>query len=384
MDANKLNILSLTEYNLIANKNPQGSYDRTTRENLNSIIRKLRSNFNLLSPLENRLYGKFQSAQFQALEDKDKKVKREVVRYRLSNRVKQWIQGTVLAALSISLVGILIYQLVLGESGRQEVDLAWYAQLNKMGFVSKEELARIEKDLNVTTTQLKKTQEENQELASTVDQMILNNKVTENLKYILKQIYGDSRTRYKKISGGVALQFASKELARYDSDPEKWYLLGIVETGVIQIFYNNDKILEIEAIFGRKGEETPLGEYRVKNKVYRPTWYKKEEKNGRVRVRKIPFGHPEHEIGHWWLGLKRLGPPVPGSYGIHGVNGTRFNEFFKKNFDWRNGSAGCPNIQEWFLEFLGRVVPVGASVNIVPHEKWTRRGEETGQLVGSL
>lgn len=384
MDADKLNILSLAEYNLIANKNPQGSYDRATRENLNAIIRKLQSNFNTQSALENRLYGKFQGAQFQALEEKDKKVTREVVRYRLSNRVKQWVQGLALAGLSLTFVGVVVYQIVLGDSGRQKVDLAWYAQLNEMGLVSKEELARIEKDLNVTTTQLQKTREENQELASTVDQMILNNKVTENLKYILKQIYGDSRTRYKKVSGGVSLKYSNKELARYDSDPEKWYLLGIIETGVIRIYYNNDQILEIEAIFGRKDEETPLGEYTVKNKVYQPTWYKKEDVNGKIRVRKIPFGHPDHEIGHWWLGLKKEGPPVPGSYGIHGVNVTRFNEFFKKNFDWRNGSAGCPNIQEWFLEFLGRVIPIGTKVNIVPHDKWTGNGDQTGQLVGAL
>jgi hypothetical protein len=40
--------------------------------------------------------------------------------------------------------------------------------------------------------------------------------------------------------------------------------------------------------------------------------------------------------------MKRLGELVPGSYGIHGVNAGKVNEFYKKNFDWRNGSAGCP------------------------------------------
>lgn len=384
MDANKLNILSLTEYNLIANKNPQGSYDRATRENLYAIIHKLHENFNTLSGLENRLYGKFQAARFGALEDKDKRVAREVVRYRLSNRVKQWIQGTVLAGLCLTLVGILIYQVLLDDNSRRKVDLAWYEQLNKMGLVSKEELAKMEKDLTITTSKLKKTREENQELAATVEGMILNNRVAENLKYILKQIYKDPRTRYEQVAGGVSLQFAGRELARYLSDPERWYLLGIIETGVIKVMYNNDQILEIEAIFGRQGEETPLGEYEVKNKVFKPAWYKREQIDGKVRVRKIPFGHPDHEIGHWWLGLKRLGPPVPGSYGIHGVNIARFNEFFKKNFDWRNGSAGCPNIQEWYLEFLGRVIPLGTPVNIVPREKWNGKGAVTGQMVGAL
>ncbi|HAX45431.1 MAG TPA: hypothetical protein DCX78_01195 [Nitrospina sp.] len=70
--------------------------------------------------------------------------------------------------------------------------------------------------------------------------------------------------------------------------------------------------------------------------------------------------------------MKRLGELVPGSYGIHGVNAGKVNEFYKKNFDWRNGSAGCPNIQEWYLNFLGKVLSLGAKVNIVSKDKWDR------------
>ena len=84
------------------------------------------------------------------------------------------------------------------------------------------------------------------------------------------------------------------------------------------------------------------------------------------------FGDPDHEIGHWWMGLKKLGDPIPGSYGIHGVNAGKVNEFYKKNFDWRNGSAGCPNIQEWYLHFLGKVLPIGTKVNIVSKDKWDK------------
>ena len=130
---------------------------------------------------------------------------------------------------------------------------------------------------------------------------------------------------------------------------------------------------KIESIFGRTGEETPIGEYEIKNKAYKPTWYKKETLNGKTRVRAIPFGHKDHEIGHWWMGMKRLGDPVPGSYGIHGVNAGKVNEFVKKNFDWRNGSAGCPNIQEWYLHFLAKMVPLGTRVNIVQKDKWVKK-----------
>ena len=36
----KLKTLTITEFNLIANKDPSGSYDRRTRENLNRINHK--------------------------------------------------------------------------------------------------------------------------------------------------------------------------------------------------------------------------------------------------------------------------------------------------------------------------------------------------------
>ncbi len=87
-------------------------------------------------------------------------------------------------------------------------------------------------------------------------------------------------------------------------------------------------------------------------------------------MRAIPFGDVDHEIGHWWLGLKKFSDQGAGSYGIHGVNVNRVNEFYKKNFDWRNGSAGCPNIQEWYLHFLAKMVPLGTHVNIVKKDKW--------------
>lgn len=384
MDAAELRILTVTEYNLIVNKDPAGCYDRATRENLYSIIRKLGSNPQFLATLETRLFEKFRNAQFQALKEKDRRVRLEVARYRLSSRVKHSIKVTAMGLGMMLLTGYLVYGWVLNADTRRQVDVAWYAGLNRMGLVSREELARIQKDLSITESNLEKTRREYLELARTVELMTLNNKVTENLKYILKQIHQDPRTRYQKKQGEVVLKFADKELARYKADPDQWYLLGVIETGLLRVYYNNEQILEIEAIFGREGEETPVGEYKIKNKVYKPTWYKKETVKGRVRVRAIPFGDPEHEIGHWWLGMAKLGPKIPGSYGIHGVNIAKYNEFFKKNFDWRNGSAGCPNVQEWYLEFLGRVVPIGTVVNIVAEDKWVQPGLPGPRRVSTL
>ena len=359
----KLKALTVTEFNLLANKDPRGSYDRLTRENLNSIICKLTDQRAKHSALERKLFIKFKDANFYALEDKAKKIRFELVRYRLSSNVKKSIKFTssVLGLLIVS--GFIIYQGFLGAESKNKVDVAYYAGLNQVGLVSKAGLDTIKKSL-------KKTSKENEQLNQMVEQMIHNNKITENLKYILKQIYENPKTKYLQRGKQNIINYGGDEIARYTRDPALWYVLGVVEQGIMRIYYADEEILQIRAIFGRKGEETPIGNYEIKNRVYKPTWYKKEPTNGRIRVRAIPFGDTDHEIGHWWLGLKKLDNVIPGSYGIHGVNASKVNEFYKKNFDWRNGSAGCPNIQEWYLHFLGKVLPLGTKVNIVSKDKW--------------
>ena len=58
----KLKTLTITEFNLIGNKDPNGSYDRRTRENLGCIIDKLVQNQESLSPLERKLFSKFRGS----------------------------------------------------------------------------------------------------------------------------------------------------------------------------------------------------------------------------------------------------------------------------------------------------------------------------------
>lgn len=383
MTAKKLSALNITEFNLLANKDPKGSYDRMTRENLYWVIEKLRTNRPHLSRLEARLYEKFNGANFTALEEKEKKVKQEVRRYQLTNNAKRYLKLTATAFLAVIVLGTLTYELILDAPARREVDVAYYAGLGKMGLVSKEHVEQMTKDLKLTSSELERTRQDYQELSQTIEKMILNNKVTENLKYIIKQTYNDRRAEYVVSGNKVALRFNGKDIASYISDPKRWYVVGIIEAGVSRVYYDNDEILEIETIFGRKGEETPLGEYEITNKVYKPTWYKRESVNGKMRVRAIPFGDPDHDIGLWWMGLKKL-VPVPGSYGLHGVNPTRINEFYKKNFDWRGGSAGCPNIQDWYLTFLAKMLPVGTRVEIVSKDKWVKsEPEKLASLTGS-
>ncbi len=363
--AEKIKTLTMTEFNLIANKDPYGSYDRRTRETLQQIIYKLVGNPRTHTDLERKLFYKFRDAKFGALEKKSKQVKLEVTRYRLSSNAKHSIKLLASALGVLILFGYITYEFILDEDTKQRVDIALNDRLNKVGLVSKKGLDKIRQTLQAATA-------ENEQLNQVVEQMINNNKVTENLKYILKEIYNDPKTRYIKTKDLNIIKYGKKEIGRYKNDPKLWYVLGVVEQGLLRIFYADGEVLQIRAIFGRSGEETPVGNYLIKNRSYKPTWYKKEDVNGRIKVRAIPFGAPDHELGHWWLGMKKLGNPVPGSYGIHGVNAGKVNEFYKKNFDWRNGSAGCPNIQEWYLHFLGKVLPIGTKVNIVSKDKWDK------------
>ena len=278
----KLTVLTITEYNLIGNKDPNGSYDRKTRENLYWIIEKLRAHTPTLSRLERRVLEKFSTATFGALEQKNKKVKFEVARYRLSNNVKKTLKlvATTIGLLIIS--GVLIYQFILGIQTQKKVDVAWYQSLNKVGLVSKEEVEQIRQDLTLTSVELKETRQFNAELSMQIEQMILNNKVTENLKYILKQVYNSQRSVYVRSGETMTLKYNKKDVASFNNNnPQLWYLLGIVESGVMRVYYNDEEIMEIESIFGRAGEETPVGEYEIKNKAYKPTWYKKEIIDGK-------------------------------------------------------------------------------------------------------
>ena len=364
--AEKIKTLTITEFNLIANKDPYGSYDRRTRETLQQIIYKLVGNPRTHTDLERKLFYKFRDAKFGALEKKAKQVKLEVTRYRLSSNAKHSIKLLASALGVLILFGYITYEFILDTDTRQRVDIALNDRLNKVGLVSKKGMDKIRQTLQAATA-------ENEELNLVVEQMIYNDdKAKENLKYILKEIYNKPKTRYIKTKDLNIIKYGKKEIRRYKDDPKLWYVLGVVQQGVMRIFYADEEVLQIRAIFGRSGEETPVGNYLIKNRSYKPTWYKKEDVNGQIKVRAIPFGDPDHELGHWWLGMKKLGSPVPGSYGIHGVNAGKVNEFYKKNFDWRNGSAGCPNIQEWYLHFLGKVLPIGTKVNIVSKDKWDK------------
>ena len=94
---------------------------------------------------------------------------------------------------------------------------------------------------------------------------------------------------------------------------------------------------------GKQEKPSPLGEFRVANKVLEPTWYPPDGKPP------VPPG-PENPLGKYWLGLNIEG------YGIHGNTAA-----------WSIGSPaslGCFRLYNKDIQKLFELVPVGTPVQI--------------------
>ena len=92
-----------------------------------------------------------------------------------------------------------------------------------------------------------------------------------------------------------------------------------------------------------KDNSTPVGTFRIVNKLTNPVWYKE----GAV----VPADSPENILGTRWMGIDKEG------YGIHGsVDPTSLGQHV---------TAGCVRMSNSDVEELYDIVPVGTEVTIV-------------------
>ena len=105
----------------------------------------------------------------------------------------------------------------------------------------------------------------------------------------------------------------------------------------------DEKVLKVYTVSTGLNNVTPVGTFKIVNKVVNPTWYKE----GRV----IPPGDPENILGSHWLGLSQPG------YGIHG---TTQPETIGKHI-----TQGCIRMYNQDVEELYTILPVGTEVTIV-------------------
>ena len=88
---------------------------------------------------------------------------------------------------------------------------------------------------------------------------------------------------------------------------------------------------------------TPVGIFKIKDKLMNPTWYKA----GAV----VPFGSPQNVLGTRWLGITKAG------YGIHGTT--------EPEKIGQQVTSGCVRMRNEDVEELYAFVPTGTEVTIV-------------------
>jgi hypothetical protein len=98
---------------------------------------------------------------------------------------------------------------------------------------------------------------------------------------------------------------------------------------------------------GRPGEETPPGDYLVKNKLENPSWMKEGQEP-------IPFGDHRNPLGTRWIGWSRDGAKT--SYGFHGT--------WQPESIGQAASDGCVRFLNEDVEELFQILPEGAPIRI--------------------
>jgi len=121
-----------------------------------------------------------------------------------------------------------------------------------------------------------------------------------------------------------------------------WTIRVDKSDNLLTLYLDKKPIKTFSIATGAKTSETPIGEFKIINKLEDPTWYHA----GAV----VPADSPENILGTRWLGFD-----FPG-YGIHGTTlpdsiGT-------------HSTAGCVRMFNADVEELYALIPVGSTITI--------------------
>lgn len=78
----------------------------------------------------------------------------------------------------------------------------------------------------------------------------------------------------------------------------------------LSVFQGEELLHRYPVAVGRSGWETPVGKFKVLQKIHKPDW--KNPFNGDI----IPGGDPENPLGHYWIGFWSDGK---NAIGLHGT-----------------------------------------------------------------
>lgn len=172
---------------------------------------------------------------------------------------------------------------------------------------------------------------------------------SENLYEVYRVVKGDTYAKIaarRKISEEWLKRINGRRLlveGKVIRVPKEKYTL-IVDKKARKLFWKRgSEVLKAYPVsVGKEGTETPEGEFRVKEKIKNPVWYRMNQV--------FPPDSPENLLGTRWLGLDQKG------YGIHGTRLPGTIGFA--------ASHGCIRMYNQDVEELFSWVPVGTPVII--------------------
>ncbi len=107
----------------------------------------------------------------------------------------------------------------------------------------------------------------------------------------------------------------------------------------------NEEIIKTYIVSTGRNNCSPVGTFRITNKLINPTWFKKGQSGP------IPAGSPENILGTRWLGFD-----LP-EYGIHGTTDPQSLG--------KQATSGCVRMANSDVEEVYTIIPVGTEVIIV-------------------
>ncbi len=105
----------------------------------------------------------------------------------------------------------------------------------------------------------------------------------------------------------------------------------------------DDRIIKTYTISTGRDNITPVGTFKIVNRIVNPTWFKEGEGE-------IPAGDPRKVLGRYWLGFNLKG------YGIHGTN--------DESVIGKSITQGCIRMHNKDVEELFIILPLGTEVVI--------------------
>jgi lipoprotein-anchoring transpeptidase ErfK/SrfK len=157
--------------------------------------------------------------------------------------------------------------------------------------------------------------------------------------YVLARKHHTTVDLIKKINGLKSDNIYPKMKLKIHTAP---FSICIDKSKNVLVLYSNGEAVKKYSVATGKKNCTPVGEFRITDKLVNPTWFK----TGAI----LPPGSPDNALGTRWMGFDKP------AYGIHGT--------IEPKSIGTQASEGCIRMLNEDVEELYSIVPIGTKVTI--------------------